>query len=223
MSKQDKTEKMAYETMEKFGVLTRQVETVYGGANIKFLNIKGIATGKFLEYLQNNEQVNERGEYIFTGAWTISTTPSESHFPDRMDKFFKQDARKWAVKYQMNRTPLSAQQKPAVEIKEVPRELEGPIQKFIVTLQGISFAEMCIEATDRTMAWKFANDRLADFNTHVNWRTEIESVEPGEVRVIDSEEQTTGETKGNFYTVRPDRDFLNKHYTTTYTKRKENI
>ena len=221
MSKQDKTEKMAYETMKKFGVLTKQVETVYGGANIKFLNIKGIATGKFLEYLQNNNQANERGEYIFTGAWTVSTTPSESHFAERMDKFFKQDARKWAVKYQMNRTPLSEQSKPAVEIKEVPRELEGPIEKFIVRLQGISSAEMCIEATDRDMAVKFANDRLADINTAVNWSTEIESVSMEDVRVMDKEEQLDGETKGNFFTVKPDRDFLNRHYTTTYTKRKE--
>ena len=221
MSKQDKTEKMARETMEKFGVLTKQVETVYGGANIKFINIKGIATGKFLEYLQNNEQVNERGEYIFTGAWTISTTPSESHFPDRMDKFFKQDARKWAVKYQMNNRPLSAQIKPAVEIREVPRELEGPIKRFIVDLSGLSFAEMCIEATDRDMAMKFANDRLANIKTAVNWSTEIQTVTLTDVRVIDTEEQQEGETKGNFLTIKPDRDFLNKHYTTTYTKRAE--
>ena len=202
-------------------MLTKQVETVYGGSNIKFLNIKGIAKGKFLEYLQNNNQVNERGEYIFTGAWTVSTTPSESHFAERMDKFFKQDARKYAVKYQMNKTPLLQQMKPVVEIKEVPRELEGPIKSFVVKLESWTVAEQCIEASDLAMARKFAEDRLADIKIGVNWRTQLESVEVTDVREIDEEEKQEGLVKDNFHILRPDRDFLNKHYTTTYTKRKE--
>ena len=222
---QNQTIELAYRVLEDFGVLTDDCHEEFGDSNIKIHGIKGIMDPANRNYkkMKSANCLNVHNEFVLIGCWTISKTPSREHTEESMRTALRQYI---GSKTHQRFAPWLLSKKrlqPAVDIKEVPRELEGPIQKFIVKLQGFCFAEMCIEATDKEMALKFANDRLADINTAVNWRTQIESVKPGEVCVMDNEEQLDGETKGNFFTVKPDRDFLNRHYTTTYTKRKENI
>ena len=220
---QNETIALAYEVLEDFGVLTDDCHEQFGDSNIKIHNIKGYMDpdNRNHKKMESANCLNQYGEFVLIGCWTISKTPSRAHTEQSLRTALRQyiggENHQRFAPWQSSKKRL----RPAVETKEVPRELEGPLKKFIVNLSGYSFAEMCIEATDRTMAVKFANDRLADINTGVIWRTEIESVTVKDVREIDLEEQDDGETKGNFFTIKPDRDFLNKHYTTTYTMRKE--
>ena len=209
MSKQDKTEKLAFETMETFGVLTDQVETIYGGANIKFQNIKGIATGKFRDFLAKKDQVNERGEYMFVGVWPVSTTPSETHFTKRMDKFFKQQARKIAVAYRMNNTPLLQQRKAPTQPAEMtaePKLFLGPQRMFRIKLMSISNAVVDVKATNVQMAKDLVNEKLRKLDEVLNleWQPEIGEIQITDNKMLDPDEKAD-------ITYEPDYEFLDKY------------
>ena len=145
---------------------------------------------------------------MFVGVWPVSTTPSETHFPKRMDKFFKQQARKIAVAYRMNRTPLLEQgRQPAQpEIKAEPKVFLGPQRMFRLKLMSISNAVVDVKATNPQMAKDLVNEKLRKLDEVLNieWQPEIGKIDIVDTKVLDADQNPDP-------LYEPDYEFLNKY------------